>query len=1088
MKVQINVANNLLKSAEEMIKSLNTTSEKYYVIVPDRFSLTAEKQILNILKTKCCFNVEVLTLSRLCNRYIKTENKKLLSKNESVMLIRKCILENQNKLQCFKNSSKTENFSEEIFETIMQLKSCNITPSNIKQENLATSLNLKLQDIKCIYECYENYLKNDYIDSFNKLNLFCENMFKYDALKTYNVCFAYFDNFTPLILKVINNLMRTCKSVNFALQLASENQNNAHIFEHETYEQILLEAKSLDITPIIISSEDENNLQNFLRTNLYSYSNNKQVASTIIPNLISFSNIQNEIEYICTDINRRIIENKERYFNFAIACANSEKYFLEIKNQMEKFNIPCYLDASKKLSETVLNKLIYNCLSYFNVNKGTSTVFNLIDNPIINLSSDEINSFKNFCIKYNIQYGFQNSFKVGKTELNFNDCEKTRKNLFNFINLFSELKNCENANDFSNVLKIFLNQEQFINSYNNFLQKLEFIDKFQYQIEKQAYDKFLQIIENISNILNNQNLTLTEFIEIFKSGVDSCNISSLPLSVDCVFVGDINNSVFINTDNLYICGASNQNFPAVKQDVGLISDFDIKKLSEYLIIEPSIRIINRRNRLKCVQLASSFNKSLTISYAVVDGGGTSNTASEILKQTSNLINVFNSETKSFIPLPILNEELLYANSSNWNLNKLCVNYVNNKNATTKIISEIKNNPLIKSQENFKDIEKIYNFLNEKSHIFNFFLNHLTKNNNTCEFASELMFKNNKTSISQIETYFACPFKHFVKYVLKLKENENSENLTASIGTLLHGVAEFFVNYELENNFNVKEEIINDLAVEFFNKSLIENKLQYISENSENKLIISDLINESQRMCAFLHNAIKQSKFKPVSTEQGFGEKNEYKQISLQVKNKQFKIDGKIDRIDAYKDKFYIIDYKTGSTTFDFADLFYGNKVQLFVYQFAIEEQANKQAVGVFYMPIKNTFSADVNSQSYQLDGVVVNDVEIAREMDSKLDLENPSSKIIPAKLVIDKQTNQLTVKSNTAVNLNTLHNLSEYAVLVCKQALEEMLQDYIAPKPIKNGQFSSCSFCSYKNLCKFNAETDGYRKKQSVKLFKGEEE
>ncbi len=1089
MKTNIYISNNLISSAKKMFSALDISTQKHYVIVPDRFSLTVEKQILKLLNQKCCFNVEVLTLSRLVNRYIKNENKKLLTKNESIMLIKKCVIENQSKLNCFKQSSKTENFCENIFETIMQLKSCNITPSQITEVKLSSSLNIKLSDIKCIYESYEKYLKEEYIDSFNKLNLFCENLYKHTELKQYNISFAFFDNFTPLILKVISNLMRNCKSVNFALQLADKNQNNGHVYCSDMFNQIMLEAKSNAIQPNCVYCKEENNLQNYLRENLYSYKDNTFIANQFAPLLCSFTTIQNEIEYICSSIQRQVVENGERYLNFSVACANSELYFPAIKSQFQKLNIPFYIDQSKTLNQTVLSNLIINCLNYFDNYKTKTIFFNILDNPILNLEHNEINNLKNFCLKYNITHSFQNQFKIGNNEHNYVQCEETRKKVFQFIDVFKNLKDCETVNDFVFIGKTFLENSHLNENYLNFIEKLQYIDKFQYDIEKQAHEKMLNIFSNINAILNNQQITLNEFIQILKSGIKSCNISTIPLSVDCVFVGDVNNSVFEKVDNLFICGANQQNFPAIKQDVGLITDAEIKKINNFMFVEPTIRVINQRTKLKCMQLVCSFNKNLTISYSILDGAGKANSACEIIKQISKLINIYNVETKSFVNLPILNEEMLnFKFNTNSSLNDVCFNYVNSNNAVTKLINEIQNNPLLKNENQFENKQKVYSFLLKSNTYFKNLISKLNKNEIECNKTGNICFNKNNTSTTQIETYFSCPFKHFVKYALKVNENENGENLNASIGSLLHGVAEYFVQFEIKNQFKIEENLINKLSIEFFNKSVKNNKLEYVIENEDNKLLVEDLINECKRMCAFIHNSFKHSKFKAISTEQGFGEKYQFKEISLKVGNETYKIGGKIDRIDYFNNNFIVIDYKSGNTKFSIDDLYYGEKVQLFVYQFAITDQTGQIPVGIFYLPIKNIFSDD-KTQPYQLDGVIINDVNIVKDMDTNLNISNPISKTLPVKLVEDKKTNIIKIQSKNALNSKNIQKLSNYAIDLSKNAIKEITENYIQPKPIKtDSRFSSCSFCAFKTICKFNIETDGHREKQTVFFDKGGEE
>ena len=52
------------------------------------------------------------------------------------------------------------------------------------------------------------------------------------------------------------------------------------------------------------------------------------------------------------------------------------------------------------------------------------------------------------------------------------------------------------------------------------------------------------------------------------------------------------------------------------------------------------------------------------------------------------------------------------------------------------------------------------------------------------------------SISRIETYATCPLKHYLRYVLKLKENERAEISAINIGNVLHEFCFLFVQAHL----------------------------------------------------------------------------------------------------------------------------------------------------------------------------------------------------------------------------------------------------------------------------------------------------
>ena len=1094
MKININLANNLKQSAVLTLNKIkHSIDQLHYVVVPDRFSVTVEKQILKRLNRNCCFNIEVLPLSRLCNRYIKDENKKLLTKNQSIMLIKKCILKHHDKLLCFKNSSKTDNFSESIFETIMQLKSCNITPDELTTDNLEIkSLQLKLNDIKIIYEEYEKYLKNNYVDSFNKLNLFCENMYKYAELKQFNIHFVYFNSFTPLILKVINNLIRNSKSVNFGLCVANNNQKNNHIYSNQAFEDIMMEARALDITPTIDTVEPQNGIQNFLQENLYAYADSTFKSNAMAPLLANFTCPQNEVEYICADIKRKVIQNNLRYNKFVIACANAEQYFDLFKTQLSKFNMPYHIDLSQKLSKTVIWNLLDNCINSYLTGDNKVYLINIVDNPILKFNSNSVNIFKNFCDKYNIKNNLNVKLKLGQADNNYQISEEIRQNLFSFISLFDELKTCKIAQDFSNNVLNIIQNNYFIDLYNAFINELFALDKYQYEIEKQALNKISEVLKDISEILSDNEISLKEWYQILLSGIQSTNISVLPLSVDCVFVGDINNSVFDNADYLYICGATQHQFPTIKQDVGVISDFEIEKLNKKMFIEPTIRTINQRTRLKCIELVSNYNVCLTMTYSVLDMSANTCTASEIMKQISKLIYIYNHNVQSFMPIAILCEEELNNFVQSQQLSNLCHKYVNENNALKYIVNSIKENLPINLIDNFEEKQILYNYLvksNKNTCVYTDIIN----NNNDFFIAEQLLFfKNNNTSISEIECYFNCPFKHFLKYGLRLQEKQDSTQLGRDIGNILHSVAEKYVKYELNNHFIVNIDNIKLLSEKLFNQSIKENRLEHVAENIENQYLIKDLIQESERLCVYLHNSINKTKYKPTLVEQNFGEFNsKCKEILIKSNNLSYKITGKIDRVDMYNGNFRIIDYKTGSTTFNLEQLYYGEKIQLFIYQKAIADQTGQSPIGIFYMPVNNKFSTQEISQEerYKLDGLIIDDINDVLDMDTTLSSSNLRSKLIPVSIQINKKNNEISVKKlKNTIKQEELIRLSEYAYDVCATAIGEISNNYIKPKPIKDSIFTSCSSCAYQSICKFNPITDQIRIKDKTVCINTQED
>ena len=168
----------------EILKSRDKT-KKHIIIAPDRSLFSLEERLFDELQESCFFDVSVMSMSKFASSLLKTNTKKILTKQSGVALVKKILMENQDKLSTFSKATKYMGFASSLFETICLFKSCNISCEEIFVGNDNYS-SLKQKDIKLVYSEYEKFLKNDYTDSFNQLKLFAD-LINSDFCK--NTCF-----------------------------------------------------------------------------------------------------------------------------------------------------------------------------------------------------------------------------------------------------------------------------------------------------------------------------------------------------------------------------------------------------------------------------------------------------------------------------------------------------------------------------------------------------------------------------------------------------------------------------------------------------------------------------------------------------------------------------------------------------------------------------------------------------------------------------------------------------------------------------------------------------------------------------------
>ena len=188
------------------------------------------------------------------------------------------------------------------------------------------------------------------------------------------------------------------------------------------------------------------------------------------------------------------------------------------------------------------------------------------------------------------------------------------------------------------------------------------------------------------------------------------------------------------------------------------------------------------------------------------------------------------------------------------------------------------------------------------------------------------------------------------------------------------------------------------------------------------------------------------------------------------------ISGIVDRIDvdSATNSVRIVDYKTGKDRFDFSKVYYGIKLQLVVYLKIIAELLSKNPVSTAYMPVKNSFGGlfDDEFESFKLDGIALFDDFILKKLDKTL-LIGSSEECFDIEFKKSGEPTKNTQKR--LLSRDELTRLFSYSFDCLNGAVEEMLDGYIYPKPIKY-EHLPCENCKYKSVCHYEVQKSGYRK------------
>ena len=141
-----------------------------YLIVPDQYTLEAERELMGHLKTAGLWNAEVLSFSRLCERVLAQHPSVLqpMDRRGQAMAVSRMLLTLQEELPVYGRYTKSPQFAATLAGESAEYKRFGITPEALAS---AGSARPHLMEIARVYQAYETHLAGQYQDSEDKTDL-----------------------------------------------------------------------------------------------------------------------------------------------------------------------------------------------------------------------------------------------------------------------------------------------------------------------------------------------------------------------------------------------------------------------------------------------------------------------------------------------------------------------------------------------------------------------------------------------------------------------------------------------------------------------------------------------------------------------------------------------------------------------------------------------------------------------------------------------------------------------------------------------------------------------------------------------------
>lgn len=1063
------------------------------LIVPEQFTLQAERDLIESQNLDGILRAEVLSFTRLAYRVFNEVgglSKTPINDIGKSIIIKKILEESKQDLTIYKNISRQEGFVSRLKDIICEFKQQGIIPMDIIQsmdkidEN--SILKMKMTDIAYIYNKFNSYLEDRYVDNEDHLNLLIDSIEKASFLEGAEIWIDGFHLFTPQTLRIIEKLLLVAKEVyiTFTMELeGGDRDRDLFHLPHNTFLRVKEMAQGLKIDHRIVDLDHDREMKSIkadeishIEQEFFSYPYKEYTKEVNNLNVFAGSNLYSEIEYIAREIVKLVREEGYRYKDIVVLSGNFENYRETIKRSFTEYGIPFFMDEKRGIMDHPIIELILASLEIIIKNYPSREVFRLIKTGFTDLTKDEGEILENYALGYGIRgKGWVTDFSKGN-EGELEELNRIRQKLISPLeNLEKKIKKIKSSKKITKSLFVFLQEIKAEEKLDLLIEDLEAEGRFDFVNENtQIWNTVMEIFDQIHEILGESTISLKSYLKLLESGFSACEIGVIPSTTDQVLIGSIERSRSHGIKAVFIVGVNDGVLPPAYEEDGILLDNERTSLEE-LGLELAARGGKKifQDNLSIYLALAKPKCHLCLTYPLGDEEGRAKRPSILIDRVK----------KVFPKLRVQGDNIGEA------INGL--DLISSPEGTFKYLVENLGLYVNKGYMDtlWWDVYGWYYKENQWETKRNLILQGLFHENQV-KYIDKSKVRNLynipiRTSVSRLERFVNCPFSHFISYGLRPKERKIYEIKGPDVGKIFHYSIEKFAKKTREKNINWREmeECQSDEMVEEVMAELAENFEHGIMQSTHRyQYLLRRLTRVSKKAFWTLIEHIKKGEFIPYGHEIPFGEGHRIPAILIELEDGEILyLEGRIDRIDILRGElgnyFKIIDYKSGNQQFNLSDVYYGLQLQLLVYleaAMSIREKFNPKPnhpAGVLYFKIddpmiKTSLKApdeiekEIDKQ-LKMKGLVVNDLKIIRAMDKEI---VGSSNLIPVSINKDNSLGKI----SSVATEQDFKNLISHIRNLIREIGREILKGNINIEPHKQGKETSCKYCEYLAICQFD--------------------
>lgn len=588
------------------------TGNRIIYIVPEQFEYETERAIYTLLREKELLTksglIEIRTFTSLVNEVLSVCGETLPIADDTVknITIFKAVNDTKSELEALGSIRKKRGFAQKLLGTIDSFKAVGIGYRDLekcldeithKENSLSakTLLLKKLSDVSVLFTNYSTMLSEKYLDAPDTAALAADKLIASGILDGADIFVDCFNDFTSGQLSFIKRMITVANSSMFGFSTDITSDSEVFVAANSNIAAITVAAENDDIETMVITDgippriPERSPLCELTRTIFHNKKSEIPADDSI--ELISASDIYEELDFVCSKIISLIEEKSFRYKDIAVLCTNPDTYGRFAESTFKKYNIPIFLDDREPIiHQPLINAVLatFNALEDFSVETVLSCIktgfyskYDPEKEKRVGLSDYDVNTFENYVYEWALETSHLKkpfSFKNSHTETDYEmiTAEEVRKGTAQPLWELSKQipKDGIDGSELTEKLYYFIKDTVGIKRALTADTMGRGRDADKIALYTRLWNSLVGIFEALHRELSGIRITLSDYTELFRELCTSTTLSSPPQMADTVLVGDIDRTRADGVKAVFIVGASYDTFPTPTAQSGIFSQYE----------------------------------------------------------------------------------------------------------------------------------------------------------------------------------------------------------------------------------------------------------------------------------------------------------------------------------------------------------------------------------------------------------------------------------------------------------------------------------------------------------------------------------